>query len=239
MFERIPIVVKNIIIINVLFWLASQVWPVMYPIFSGHYYMSPEFAPWQIITHMFMHSDASIGHLFFNMYGLFVFGSLLEQVWGPKRFLIYYMISGLGAFALHMGINHFEIQALISKVGQSGLNSVLSEGLDALNMNQNFVDKDLANLNLGIHGSIVGASGCVFGILLAFGLLFPNMELMLLFPPIPIKAKWFVFGYGALEVLLALSNRQGDNVAHFAHIGGMIFGYILLKIWQKRGIKLN
>jgi membrane associated rhomboid family serine protease len=138
-----------------------------------------------------------------------------------------------------MGINHFEVQALIERVGQDGLNVVYAEGLDAMRVGKNFVDSDLANLNLGINGSIVGASGCVFGVLLAFGLLFPNMELMLLFPPIPIKAKWFVFGYGALEVLLAMSNRQGDNVAHFAHIGGMLFGYLLLKYWQTRGIRLN
>jgi membrane associated rhomboid family serine protease len=239
MFDRIPIVVKNIIIINVLLWLASQVWPILYPLLSGHYWLSEEFAPWQIITHMFMHDDSSIAHLFFNMYGLFVFGTLLEHTWGPKRFLTYYLISGLGAFALHMGINHFEVQALIERVGQDGLNAVYAEGLDAMRVGKNFVDSDLANLNLGINGSIVGASGCVFGVLLAFGLLFPNMELMLLFPPIPIKAKWFVFGYGAIEVLLAMSNRQGDNVAHFAHIGGMLFGYLILKYWQKRGIRLN
>ncbi|MDZ4752031.1 MAG: rhomboid family intramembrane serine protease [Flavobacteriales bacterium] len=241
MFRNIPVVVKNIIIINVLFWLASQVWPVMYALFGGHYYLSPEFGPWQIITHMFMHASApNFAHLFFNMYGLFIFGSLLEQVWGPKRFLIYYLVSGIGAFFLHMLINHIEVQQLMAQLGGDAVDYIKMNGLDLINQGQNWSEPAAwGQLNAALHGTIVGASGCVFGVLLAFGLLFPNVELMLLFPPIPIKAKWFVFGYGAIEFFLAMRNAPGDSVAHYAHLGGMLFGYILLKLWQRNGVKLN
>lgn len=223
MLQNAPQVVKNLIIINVLFFVASMLvgedravtW------LAGTYPGSPFFQPWQIITHMFMHGG--LGHLFFNMFALYMFGSQLERLWGPQRFLNYYIISGLGGFFLHeffIGLDFYQTYGTFfpdrAQLVPSGM-----------------TDRQAVYILESTFGRVVGASGAVFGILLAFGLLFPNTRLMLLFPPIPIKAKYFVTGYGLIELGLALENGSGDNVAHFAHLGGMLFGYILLKRWQK------
>ncbi|HHZ97755.1 MAG TPA: rhomboid family intramembrane serine protease [Flavobacteriales bacterium] len=201
MFNNATTIVKNIIIINVIVFLGQGAFPEMEFWCMGHYPISPDFRPWQIVTHMFMHGGFT--HLLFNMFALFVFGSALERAWGPKRFLTYYLLCGIGAFFLYQ----FTI------------------GLDIYNQIGTFnPGRDL--------GWVLGASGSVFGLLLGFGMLFPNTQLMLLFPPIPIKAKYFVIGYGVIELLMAFRNSSGDNVAHFAHLGGMLIGYILIKKWQ-------
>ncbi len=223
-------VVKNIIIINVLFFLGSMAIPGLDNALSGYYWSSPNFQPWQIVTHMFMHGG--VGHIFFNMYGLYLFGSALESYWGPKRFLTYYIASGLGAFVLHNAMTYYELSQIIPQLSLSDWDLVRAEGANAMNNGQNFIDPLMRKANATLNTGMVGASGAVFGILLAFGMLFPNTELMLLFPPIPLKAKWLVFGYGALELYSAMQANPGDNVAHFAHLGGMISGYILLKYWQ-------
>ena len=202
MFDRITPVVKNLIIINVIVFLGQGAFPQIEFYLMGHYPLSPEFRPWQMVTHMFMHGGFT--HLLFNMFALFVFGSALEKVWGAKRFLIYYLLCGIGAFFLYeftLGIDIYQ------QIGSFNPN------------------RDL--------GWVLGASGSVFGLLLGFGMLFPNTQLMLLFPPIPIKAKYFVIGYGAIELMMAFNNSPGDNVAHFAHLGGMLIGYILIKKWQR------
>jgi len=192
------------------------------------------------------------------MFALFMFGRVLESVWGPKRFLLYYLITGIGAAVIHTGVNWIEYSSMISTANAfantptpelfvsfiekypSSANSdfmqFASSWMDSQNGSAYF-----ANANVYVHQIInlytnintVGASGAVFGILLAFGMLFPNTELMLLFPPIPIKAKYFVIGYGVIELFLGFQNQATDNVAHFAHLGGMIFGFILIKYWQK------
>jgi membrane associated rhomboid family serine protease len=200
---------------------------------TGYYFASPSFRIWQIVTHMFMHGG--IGHLFMNMFGVYMFGALLESYWGPKKFLNYYLICGLGAFGLHQFISFLEIQHLMNILPSELLSEVLSNGHQALMENKNFVDADAAKLNLAINVGLVGASGCLFGLLIAYGMMFPNSEMMLLFLPFPIKARYFVIGYGAIELLLALADRQGDNVAHYAHIGGMLIGFLILKYWQKQG----
>ena len=223
MLQNAPQVVKNLIIINVLFFVASMLMGQDQAVtwLAGTYPGSPFFQPWQIITHMFMHGG--LGHLFFNMFALYMFGSQLERLWGPKRFLNYYIISGLGGFFLHeffIGLDFYQTYGPFfpsrSQLVPSGMS-----------------DMQAVYILEATFGRVVAASGAVFGILLAFGLLFPNTRLMLLFPPIPIKAKYFVMGYGLIELGLALDNGSGDNVAHFAHLGGMLFGYILLKRWQK------
>ena len=194
-------VVKNLVIINVLVFLAQQAMPQITSQFVGHYPLGGGFEPWQVITHMFMHGG--VGHLFFNMFALVVFGSALEKVWGSKRFLQFYLLCGIGAFLIFeatVGYSLYNIYGQISFEQSTGL--------------------------------VIGASGAVYGLLLGFGMLFPNTELMLLFPPIPIKAKYFVILYGLLELSMAMSNNQGDNVAHVAHLGGMVIGYILIKKWQ-------
>jgi len=196
-------------------------------------------------------------HLFFNMFALWMFGRVLESIWGPKRFLIYYFVTGLGAVALHMFVNHLEIQSIQNSI-------VAFQNTPAPELLEKFVNKQLGNpspqlidfitewyddpssasfaaeggllmeriLQMKMDIPTVGASGAVFGILLAFGMIFPNTQLMLLFPPIPIKAKYFVMGYGALELYLGLTN-SGGSIAHFAHLGGMLFGFILIKYWAK------
>ena len=223
MLQNAPPVVKNLIIINVLFFVASMLLGQDQAVtwLAGTYPGSPFFQPWQIITHMFMHGG--LGHLFFNMFALYMFGSQLERLWGPQRFLNYYIISGLGGFFLHeffIGLDFYQTYGTFFP----DRSQLVPNGMS---------DMQAVYILEATFGRVVGASGAVFGILLAFGLLFPNTRLMLLFPQIPIKAKYFVMGYGLIELGLALDNGSGDNVAHFAHLGGMLFGYILLKRWQK------
>lgn len=237
MFSQITPVVKNIIIINVLIFLAAAVIPGLQEQLTGYYFQSPNFRPWQLITHMFTHAplrSGNIGHIFFNMYALFLFGTSLEKYWGGKKFLIYYLICGLGAFFLHEFINYQTISGLISQMNALDVQEVFANGVSVIEDGKKYVDPTQHSLNVALNTGVVGASGCVFGVLLAFGVMFPNTQLMLLFPPIPLKAKYFVMIYGALEMYLALQNAPDDNVAHFAHLGGMLFGFILLKYWQKK-----
>ena len=234
-FKSLPVVVKNLLIINGLFFLATIALTSqgvdLARILGLYYFASPEFSPYQVITHMFMHGGFM--HLFFNMYALFMFGKALESAWGPKRFFIYYFVTGLGAAVLHITVNHFHISSLEASMAADEIQTVLDEGHLALANGQNFIDPALAKLNLLYNIPTVGASGAVFGVLLAFGMLFPNTELMLMFLPVPIKAKYFVLMYGGIELFLGIQNNPSDNVAHFAHLGGMLFGYLLIKFWQK------
>ncbi|NOU58904.1 rhomboid family intramembrane serine protease [Marinifilum caeruleilacunae] len=229
---NLPPVVKNLLIINVILLLATYVVQSKFGIdlkqHMGLYYPGSDFfRPHQIFTHMFMHGDLT--HLFFNMFALFMFGRVLESVWGPKRFLSFYLITGLGAAFLHLLVSFIEYKVAISSLGPEQL-----EYFKELAAQGKYIPGTVSEKVTSImYAPTVGASGAVFGILLGFGMLFPNTELMLIFPPIPIKAKYFVIGYGAIELYLAFLNRPGDNIAHFAHLGGMIFGYILIKYWQK------
>lgn len=220
MFQQATPVVRNLLIINGVFYVVSHfLAPDLRLLLAGYYPSAPQFQPWQVVTHMFMH--ASLGHIFFNMFALFMFGSQLERVWGPKRFLNYYLACGLGAFFLH---------EMVVGYGYSTTYGTWFPRVEDLLPGAGYTALQVQAQRMFVP--VVGASGAVFGLLLAFGMLFPNTRLQLLFPPIPIKARYFVLGYGALELLLALDNNPGDNVAHFAHLGGMIFGYLLLKKWQ-------
>ena len=162
------------------------------------------------------------------MFALVIFGAQLELVWGPKRFLGYYIACALGAAVLHLGVNYFRIQNIEALLSVQDLELFRNSAYDAFQKGMNFKDPILAQLNLLHHTPMLGASGAIFGLLAAFGYLFPNTELMLLFPPIPIKAKYFVIGYAALELYLGVSNNSNDNVAHFAHLGGTINGIIIV-----------
>jgi len=176
-----------------------------------------------------MHGD--IMHLVFNMFALWMFGRILESVWGPKRFFIYYFATGLGAAAFYTFVNYIEFQYSAAKIDSEAVQAVFGKGAELLQQGQNWVGP-AGKLNLILNTPTVGASGAVFGVLLGFGMLFPNTQLMLLFPPIPIKAKYFVMGYGAIELFSGIANT-GSNIAHFAHLGGMLFGFILIKYWNK------
>lgn len=214
----LPAVVKNLLILNGLLFLLTLVFRKTagyeLTIDLGLYYFdSPFFKPHQIISHMFMHGN--VMHLAFNMFALWMFGSPLENTWGSKRFLMYYLVTGLGAAALHSGVNAMEVYNMTGSITHEAP-ELLSQAAQRLYVIPT-----------------VGASGAVFGLLLAFGMLFPNTELMLIFLPIPIKAKYFVFAYGIMELFLGMQRIEGDNIAHFAHLGGMLFGFILIRYWNR------
>ena len=234
-FLGLPPVVKNIILINVLVYLvdlaAQSVFGIDLAMILGLYFPKSEhFMPVQILSHLFMHGG--FWHLFFNMYAFYIFGQVLENVWGPKRFLIYYMVCGLGAAFIHESVILFQYEKLMSIINPDQLQMVLDEGTAYFSQGKVFTNETMKSLQLLLNVPTVGASGAVFGILLAFGVLFPNTQLMLLLPPIPIKAKYFVFIYGAIELYLAVT-QPGSNIAHAAHLGGMLFGYLLIRYWRK------
>lgn len=255
-------VVKNLLIINVLMFIADQVLGAN--MLALHYPGSEHFQPYQLVTYFFMHG--SIGHIFFNMFSLVMFGSLLERVWGPRRFLFYYLFCAIGAAVLHIVVSYYQFNQLESimqafvqnpnyttyshffdKVPLENLNIEFKEAV--LEMGE-LVDKGQPDvipeatkamemfINYEKNVPMVGASGAIFGLLLAFGVLFPENELYLLFLPVPIKAKIFVPLLMVVE--LYMGNRQfaWDNVAHFAHLGGALFGFLLILYWQKRGDRL-
>ena len=230
-FLDLPPVVKTLLIINVAMFLLTMVFPELQLYLAVYSPKSEFFKPIQLISHMFMHGD--FWHLFFNMFALYMFGKILEDVWGQKRFFIYYFVTGLGAAALHLGVMHLEINALINQMATEQVQIVLNEGGNILMNGKNYVDPQMRDLNLMINTPTVGASGAVYGLLLAFGMMFPNVLLYVYFA-IPIKAKYLVMIFTAIELYMGFVNRSGDNVAHFAHLGGMLFGLIFILIWKKK-----
>jgi membrane associated rhomboid family serine protease len=225
-FSQLPEVVKNLLIINGLFFLGTisldNLGFDLTQILALHQFQSANFMPHQLITHFFMH--ANLTHLLLNMFALWMFGKILENVWGGKRFLIYYMFTGLGAAALHLVFSQYQISELTNDM--PGILELAKKGL------YNPGNANSLKLTQLVATPTVGASGAVFGILLAFGMLFPNTLLYIYFA-IPVKAKYFVIVYGLIEIYSGLSNNPGDNVAHFAHLGGMLFGFLIIKYWQK------
>ena len=212
-------VTRHLLMINIIMWLATIVL-LRYNIIDLnqllglHFWKGSDFGIWQPFTSMFMHDDRSMLHLFFNMFSLWMFGSLLERVLGSKRYLIYYIICGLGASLA---------QELVWQFTWSGMYQDLLVHYPGLPQEQFY------NVLL-----TVGASGAVFGILLAFGMIFPNMPMYIFFIPVPVKAKWVVIGYGLLELYFGISGNQ-PGVAHFAHLGGMIAGIIMILYWRYNG----
>ena len=214
MFRNTPFIVKNLIIINIIVLVATMINEnFMYENFSLFSFHSPFFKPYQFITHMFMHGG--IWHLFFNMYTLWIFGSILENVWGSKKFLLFYFVTGLGAALLHNLVLEIELSTLQNAV-QSGNMAAQTSIMNILKT------------------PTVGASGAIYGVLLGYGMLFPNNIISLIFPPIALKAKWFVIIFGAIELLMGVTGT-GSDVAHFAHLGGMVFGFLLIMYWKKKG----
>jgi membrane associated rhomboid family serine protease len=260
MFGRITPLVRNLLIANVGLYFISSFMGLNLNEFLGLRNLHSEhFLPFQFFTYMFLHGGT--WHLISNMFGLFIFGPLLEQFWGPKRFLIFYIVTGVGAGILYSGINYIETnrfenvissyiqepspgefkhilekKANIDVAHNAELNSFIYEYSDHSD-EEVYINQSIQTLQQVLYmksnSIMVGASGAIFGILLAFGMLFPNTTLMLLFPPIPIKAKYFVAIYAVFELFSGVRPAAGDNVAHFAHISGMLVAFILLKIWQK------
>ena len=212
-----PPVVKNLIIINVLVYMATALLPVGDTImqYCALSLGTPYFHTYQFITYMFLH--ANFEHIFFNMFALWMFGRILEQVWGPKRFLFYYLVCGIGAGFIQEIVQYVHYEMVLSAY------TSVNTGYSVIPMGE--------YLNMM---TTVGASGAVYAILLAFGMLYPNNQLFIFPLPFPIKAKFFVIGYAAIELWAGLANSAGDNVAHFAHLGGMLFGLILILYWRKK-----
>lgn len=262
-FQILPPVVKNLLIINGLLLLATVALDKsmqinLYEYFGLYYPTSEHFRPHQFITHIFMHGD--FWHLFFNMFAIWMFGSVIENYWGPKKFLIFYVVTALGAGGTHLAYTsfklapsfhyaenpnvedfrkflnrnkeHFSPAAAVfadrweAAAGTSGANVAALESIQLVER----VSKNVADI------PAVGASGALFGILMAFGMLFPN-SLIYIYFVIPLKAKYFVILYGLIALFGGLSNQAGDNVAHFAHLGGMIFGFLLIQIWKRSNRK--
>ncbi len=239
-FSILPMVTKNLLIINGLVFLASMSFQNIFNYdinsnFGLYYFGSEQFKLIQLITYMFLHGN--FNHLFFNMFAFWMFGAAVENSWGPKRFLFYYLVTGIGAALIQQLITYIRIESLSVGVDQQMLQQVVYQGHDILQSGRNYMGT-LGEINLLYNIQTVGASGSVFGILLAFGMLFPN-SLIYIYFAIPVKAKWLVMGYGALELYSGLANNAGDNVAHFAHLGGMLFGFILIKYWKKTDNPFN
>ncbi|MBF9252075.1 rhomboid family intramembrane serine protease [Pontibacter sp. 172403-2] len=256
MFNITPMV-RNILIINVVvFLLQGSLIPVGQ--FALYHFGSEFFRPYQFLTHMFMHG--SWGHLFSNMFSFFIFGPLLERYWGAEKFLMFYLICGLGASVLYSGVRAYELHDLRQETAQymanpspaafsnymdehvqPGYGRELAVAFQRNEDNPQYVQATKEEVsevyNAVFNSPMLGASGAVFAILMAFGMLFPNLELMLLFLPIPIKAKYFVLLYGGFELYSGFNRMPGDNVAHFAHLGGMLFAYILVKSWQRNNFQ--
>jgi membrane associated rhomboid family serine protease len=242
--SNIPVVTKNLLIINVLLWVASAALlklGIDIQAFLGlHYIGSHKFLLSQLITYMFMHDPYSFSHVFFNMFGVYMFGRVLEQVWGPKRFLFFYVVTGIGAALVQELMWYIDLRPFLQAIDNynvAGDSSVLSH---YLNIQQGVIysaDALIQAKEMILSSMLtIGASGCVFGILLGFGMLFPNSPLYIMFVPVPIKAKYMVIGYGLIELFAGVANFSGDNVAHFAHLGGMLFGFFLIRYWKKKGI---
>lgn len=219
-FQILPPVVKNLLIINALFFLADVVLG-----FKGidlsdwlglHYFQAPSFAFWQPVTYMFMHGN--FGHLFFNMFALWMFGAAIENYWGTKKFLIYYFVAGVGAAVVYELWQFVDFTYIKHLQDYSGVQIAQNQTISV----EKFLD----------HFTMVGASGAVYGLLLAFGMLFPN-SLIYIYFLIPMKAKWFVIIYGGIEVLYCIF-ASSDGIAHIAHLGGMLFGLLLILLWRKR-----
>ncbi|RYM33566.1 rhomboid family intramembrane serine protease [Brumimicrobium glaciale] len=241
---NMPPVVKSLLLLNVIMFIItmlgeSQGIP-MTRILGGYVFNSPNFEPYQIVTHFFMHGG--FFHILFNMFALVIFGSALEQVWGPKRFFIFYIATALGAFFLHQLVGYIEVRNIEEQLIAAGYTDLYSLQDKIVELQNGYIQtfNVIPNTNslvqdyiAGISTPVVGASGAVYGVLVGFGYLFPNTKLMLLFPPIPIKAKWLVTIMVGIAVYNSFQNNPGDNVAHLAHLGGAIVGFIIVLFWQK------
>lgn len=240
MFSSMPPVVKNLLIINVLIWLIMALSPeadrVLTKNLALYYFSSPGFRPYQLFTYMFLHGGFT--HLFFNMFALLMFGMTIERAMGSARFLFYYISVGIGAAFIQMGVFALYINHLQGMFEPEAARQIIERGWELMQSGYGFGDPDIQKLNAFVNTPMVGASGAIYGVLLAFGFLFPNVPIFIFFIPVPIKAKWLIIGYFVLELLYGVGGTA-DGVAHFAHIGGMVFGFLLLLYWKRRGVFNN
>lgn len=267
-------VVKQLLIINIIFYIGSNlVGDYAYELFSLYYIDSPGFKIWQFLTHMFMHAPiymnhfkdlSGITHIVLNMYGLYIFGSALEHFWGAKRFLVFYILCGFGAALLQMGVNYYEVHAAMKSVSNLKLtpyeiNQIFKADYKALfDENGQMIPGTIKNIlskvkcsqeqfniisqaKINFDSTMVGASGALYGLLIAFAFMFPNAELMLIFIPFPIKAKYFVPVLVLIDLILGITGSSifGAGIAHFAHVGGAVTGFLIMWYWRKNQFKHN
>ena len=234
--NSIPTVTKNLLIINVLAFfgmIVAEKYGINLNYWLGlHFVLSEDFNAAQLITYMFMHGGWT--HIFFNMFAVWMFGSVLEQVWGAKRFLFYYLVCGIGAGLVQELVTGIRYWDMLPGVPPEMVDLAMREGGSVIEEGMNYSHPVLGAFNALLNGTTVGASGAVYAILLAFGMLFPNQQMFIMFLPIPIKAKYIVIGYALIELYSGFINSPMDNVAHFAHLGGMVFGFILIMYWRRR-----
>jgi len=235
--------VKHLLIINVIFFLATlSLGDVMYDLFALHYPTNDRFLPWQPLTHMFMHGD--VGHIFFNMFGLYMFGTPIEQMWGRKKFIFFYLSTGFGAAALQLGLYYYQVGDITDLLVAEGLtSSQISSFFNTRDLPYSIAEqlgreKLLSGLS-AFNGVMVGASGALYGVLVAFAFSFPNARLMLLFPPIPVKAKILVPILILGDLFFGFTSYSIGPVAHFAHVGGAITGFIMMWYWKKNQFNNN
>ncbi|MBP7210930.1 MAG: rhomboid family intramembrane serine protease [Paludibacteraceae bacterium] len=239
-----PPAIKNLIIINFIFWLASIILPKYANIdivdwLGLHYWLSDKFNPAQLITYMFLHDTSSFSHIFFNMFGLWMFGKNIEMFWGAKRFLIFYFVTGIGAGIIQELTWMIDYVPMVNAINEYASSKDISQLMPYLkNIQENTIipidqlmDFKTQLLNQPIT---VGASGALFGILLAFAMLFPQARMFMIFIPIPVRAPYFVAFYALAELFMGIGGNV-DGIAHYAHLGGMLFGLILILIWKKKG----
>jgi membrane associated rhomboid family serine protease len=243
---RITETVKQLMIVNVIFFIGTLI--VGVPAFNllvSHFYKNPDFGIWQIITHMFMH--AGFMHLFSNMFGLFLFGSALEERWGSKKFLFFYISCGIGAFMVSQGINGYFFYDSLSRLTEAGFDKpyiidLLNKGMIDTRWEDHLTPVQFNNLK-NYTGVSLGASGAIYGIMVAFAFLYPNLEMMLFLIPIPIKAKYFVSGLVAIDLYMGIKGQAlfgaTGGIAYFAHFGGALLGYIMMRYWNKNQFNQN
>jgi len=234
---RVSEIVKHLIIINIIFFIASIVFgELMYDLFAMHYPNNSDFILWQPVTHMFMHGD--ITHILFNMFGLWMFGTPLEQMWGKQKFIFFYLSAGFGAVLIQTIVYHYDVMSVTQILIDNGLNNsdvdtFYKTGRLNTSIIQSVGEDRLYSGIQSFKAVMVGASGALYGILVAFAMLFPNVQLMLLFPPIPIKAKFFVPLLILFDLFFGFTSYSVGPIAHFAHIGGAITGFLMMWYWKK------
>ena len=234
---RITEIVKHLLIINIIFFFASSVLgEIMYDLFAMHYPNNPNFFIWQPITHMFMHGDLT--HIMFNMFGLWMFGTPLEQMWGKQKFIFFYISAGLGAVLLQTIIYHIDVVSVNQILSEYGLSKgeidlFYETGRLNTSLIQSIGEDRLFSGIQSFKALMVGASGALYGILVAFAMLFPNVQLMLLFPPIPVRAKYLVPILILFDLFFGFTSYSVGPIAHFAHVGGAITGFIMMWYWKK------
>lgn len=239
--------VKQLLIINIIFFLGSMAVPNAEKLLALYYFESPNFKLWQPLTHMFMHGG--LMHIAFNMFALMSFGSLLENIWGSKKFLFFYLSCGFGAALLHSGMNYYYFHDSLNTLAANGNKvsdalKILAEGKYDTSWQDILSTTQFDNLISSFSVPAVGASGAIYGLLIAFAFMFPNAELALMFIPVPIKAKYFVPGLLAIDLFLGFGGSSifgggGTGIAHFAHIGGAIVGFVMMWYWKKNAFNNN